>query len=146
MTKNKEGNVVLNDQNWKCISAEARDLVSKMVVKDPANRITAKDALMHPWFNIDHSGSCALSNAQENMKKYNDKNRFNMEKMKPEFSMVMCTPLLNSRFAGAQNSPLQTGNGGNRNPFLGKSPMLSSKPLHGEQKEEDGKVCEHKIN
>lgn len=126
-----------NEQYWKFISPEAKDLVSRMVIKDPALRISAKDALQHPWINSDHSGSCILSTAQENMKKYNDKNRFNMEKIKPEFSMVMCTPILNSKFAG-QQSPLQAPKTGYRNPFFGQSPMLQSTPL--EAKEEIKKV------
>ena len=28
----------------------AKDLVQKLLVEDPSQRITAKDALLHPWF------------------------------------------------------------------------------------------------
>ena len=28
----------------------AKDLVQKLLVEDPNQRITAKDALLHPWF------------------------------------------------------------------------------------------------
>lgn len=88
------------------ISPEARDIVSKMITINPNERISAKDALEHRWFQIDHSGSNPLSSAQENMEKYSHKHRFNMEKIKPEFSMVMCTPLLNAR--ANQHSPINT--------------------------------------
>ena len=35
---------------WSHISNEGKDLVHRMVEKDPAIRISAKDALNHPWF------------------------------------------------------------------------------------------------
>ena len=31
-------------------SADARDFVAKCLVSDPAGRLTAKQALLHPWF------------------------------------------------------------------------------------------------
>jgi serine/threonine protein kinase len=34
---------------WAGISADARDLVARMLERDPAARITAADALQHPW-------------------------------------------------------------------------------------------------
>ena len=120
--KNKEGTVVFEELAWKPLSPEARDLATKMVAKNPEERLTAKDALMHPWFKSEHAGSIVLLTALENMKKYNDKNRFNMEKIKPEFSMVTCTPLLRSRGPDSgQNSP-----SGLPNPFIAQSPQVAS--------------------
>jgi calcium-dependent protein kinase len=34
---------------WPRLSPDARDLVSKMMDRDPAKRITARAALLHPW-------------------------------------------------------------------------------------------------
>ena len=76
-----------------------------MVAKDPKNRLTASEVLRHPWFTMKHTKLVILTNAQENIKKYQNTNRFNLSKIKPEFSMVTCTPLLNSRFSG-KDSPL----------------------------------------
>ena len=36
--------------DWNTISDSAKDLVSKMLEKDPAQRINANDCLQHPWF------------------------------------------------------------------------------------------------
>lgn len=35
---------------WHYVDADFRDLVSKMTNLDPAKRITAREALEHPWF------------------------------------------------------------------------------------------------
>lgn len=37
---------------WKGISVEAKDLVSNLLHADPRKRLTADQALQHPWFNI----------------------------------------------------------------------------------------------
>lgn len=106
LENNKKGMVDLTGSHWQFVSAEAKDLVSKLVAKDPALRYSAEEALKHPWFECAHSKRAVLSNAQENMRKYSsDERRFNVGSIKPEFSMVTCTPLLQSRFAG-KDSPL----------------------------------------
>lgn len=40
--------------DWGAVSPEAKDLVSKMLEKDPAKRITAETCQDHPWFKINH--------------------------------------------------------------------------------------------
>ena len=125
LLKNREGTVSLSQSHWGFVSPEAKDLVSKMVAKDPQNRCSACEALQHPWFSLEHTSTSMLSNAQENMRKYHNKqneNRFNVSKIKPEFSMVTCTPLLNSRFAG-QDSPLIVPRGSSKD-VAGQSPVL----------------------
>jgi serine/threonine protein kinase len=37
-------------QRWDYVEPELRDLVGKMTNLDPVKRITAKEALQHPWF------------------------------------------------------------------------------------------------
>ena len=36
--------------DWKNRSQELQDLVAQMLVIDPSNRISAAEALQHPWF------------------------------------------------------------------------------------------------
>ena len=38
---------------WQKITTEAFDLVKKMLTENPADRISAEEALLHPWFNLD---------------------------------------------------------------------------------------------
>ncbi len=35
---------------WKTVSPECRDLIQAMLTRDPAQRITAEDAMQHAWF------------------------------------------------------------------------------------------------
>jgi len=35
---------------WQTFSASAKDLISKLLMKNPAERLTAVEALQHPWF------------------------------------------------------------------------------------------------
>lgn len=42
-------------EDWTRVSDEAKDLISKMLQKDPTKRICAVDALNHSWFAITHS-------------------------------------------------------------------------------------------
>ena len=107
LSNNKKGIIDYTESCWESVSSEAKDLVVKMVAIDPNERCTATEALSHKWFSLDHTNSALLSNAQINMKKYNKdcENRFNVSRIKPEFSMITCTPLLNSRFSG-KDSPL----------------------------------------
>ncbi|KAK6256916.1 hypothetical protein QUC31_000375 [Theobroma cacao] len=44
-----EGNLDLKSQPWPSISDAAKDLLRKMLARDPQRRITASQALEHPW-------------------------------------------------------------------------------------------------
>jgi len=51
LVKNKKCEIEYPAKYWSKISEKAKDLVSKMLEKDPKDRITTKDALNHSWFN-----------------------------------------------------------------------------------------------
>ena len=44
-----KGKFDFKGENWEYISAEAKDLISKMLTYDPKKRIDAKNVLSHPW-------------------------------------------------------------------------------------------------
>jgi serine/threonine protein kinase len=46
---NKAARVEFTEADWAGISMEARDMVTKMMHPDPAQRLDAKAALAHPW-------------------------------------------------------------------------------------------------
>lgn len=47
-----KGEFSMDGQEWELISNEAKDLISKMLTLDIEKRISAADALEHPWFHI----------------------------------------------------------------------------------------------
>jgi serine/threonine protein kinase len=46
---NKKADIDFPEADWKGASDDARDLVLKMTKADPRERLTAKEALQHPW-------------------------------------------------------------------------------------------------
>lgn len=45
----KAGKYTFNEQDWKGVSSEAKDLVRKLMAFDPHQRLSAEQALNHPW-------------------------------------------------------------------------------------------------
>jgi calcium-dependent protein kinase len=50
IAKVTEGKYNMRNQDWSKISNEAKDLVKQLLTYDPKERISAKEALSHPWF------------------------------------------------------------------------------------------------
>ena len=46
----KEGELEFQDEDWSHVSKQAKDLVTELLRYDYKERISAKDALKHPWF------------------------------------------------------------------------------------------------
>ena len=44
-------------EDWTEISSEAKDLITRMLEKDPSGRITVNDAMKHHWFSISEDQS-----------------------------------------------------------------------------------------
>lgn len=60
--KIKKGNYDADDPIWENISADAKDVVAKLLTVDSARRLSAEEALNHPWvqgkcFKDDKEGS-----------------------------------------------------------------------------------------
>lgn len=57
---------------WKHVSGAAKDLISKLLEMDPNKRISAADAMSHPWFQIRKStnNEIDLTGSLSNMKKF----------------------------------------------------------------------------
>jgi serine/threonine protein kinase len=46
---NTRANVDFPKKYWGSISSDAKDLVQRMLRADPGDRLSAKEALQHPW-------------------------------------------------------------------------------------------------
>ncbi len=49
MVRRTKENQKIIEEVWKSISSEAKDLIKKLLTQKPGNRISAQDALQHPW-------------------------------------------------------------------------------------------------
>ena len=52
LSKVKKGKFDLTKYPWGVISNEAKDLIKKLIEIDPTKRLSAEDALQHPWFEL----------------------------------------------------------------------------------------------
>merc|ERR1711983_590288 len=60
-----KGDVHFDDQYWHHVSREAKALVLLLLQVEPDNRLTAKDALRHPWFSQLDACKLASNELQE---------------------------------------------------------------------------------
>ena len=57
LDKNMRCDYQFSDRQWENISETAKDLVLKLLKESPDERITASDALLHPWFSQENNGN-----------------------------------------------------------------------------------------
>jgi calcium/calmodulin-dependent protein kinase I len=72
----KTGHYTFDSHNWKCVSAEAKDLIRKMLVVNTGERWTCKQLLEHPWFSIAELPATNLNSALVELKKFNARRKF----------------------------------------------------------------------
>ncbi|KXJ07736.1 calcium/calmodulin-dependent protein kinase type IV [Exaiptasia diaphana] len=60
---------------WDEVSDSAKDLVSKLIVLDPSKRLSAKQALQHPWVKGDNAKREDMEKAREKLKEFNAKRK-----------------------------------------------------------------------
>lgn len=108
LKKNMESNIEFDDAVWQEVSSEARDLTQRLLEKDPCSRISAKEALAHPWFTLEFAGPNSLSLAEDKVKKYCGRGYFDVEGIKPDFSAVKFCPVENLRDESSTDKSLES--------------------------------------
>ncbi|CAD8175812.1 unnamed protein product [Paramecium octaurelia] len=68
--KIQKGTFEFNDTEWRSISQEAKDLITKMLKFDPQQRITAQQALQDPWIQSKAPSNPVQPNALNNLKNF----------------------------------------------------------------------------
>ena len=61
--------IPFDDSAWNVLSHSAKDLVTKLLNKDPRTRITAAEALAHPWF-TETPYPLSMTRAKEKLKSF----------------------------------------------------------------------------
>ena len=65
-----------DDKYWKHISADAKNFIEMLLTVNPKQRLTAQEALLHPWLYLDHVGTDhQLSDNLERLQKFNLKRK-----------------------------------------------------------------------
>ncbi|XP_002736839.1 calcium/calmodulin-dependent protein kinase type IV-like [Saccoglossus kowalevskii] len=81
---------------WDDVSLNAKDLIMKLLVLDPKKRLTAKEALRHPWVLGNAAKFSHMENTQENLKEFNAK-----RKLKAATQAIMIATKLGFEFTSA---------------------------------------------
>jgi serine/threonine protein kinase len=85
------------DPYWTEVSADAKDLVNKLLVVDPKKRLTAAEILKHPWMVTSSANAANLTHLRDNLKAYNARRRF-----RSAIRAVQLTTLIkNKKFNGS---------------------------------------------
>jgi serine/threonine protein kinase len=45
-----EDDVIFDRETWKNYSAESKDIISRLLIKNPEKRITLQEVIDHKWF------------------------------------------------------------------------------------------------
>merc|ERR1711974_581168 len=65
----QDGHFDFPETEWREISLEAKDLISKLLVKDPRKRLSAEQVLEHPW--VKFGGPSRVLVTPQNIKRNN---------------------------------------------------------------------------
>lgn len=78
----EKGKYSMDGEEWKTISKEAKDLISKLLKYNPKDRISAQESLDHPWIrnntkllDLDDKNITQLAPNLQNIKKFNSRHK-----------------------------------------------------------------------
>jgi len=75
LQKVKKAKFRFDEEDWSKISEDAKDLIRKMLVKDPSERISAAEALKHPWMTKNAAVNPLNTKAINNLTQFRSKNK-----------------------------------------------------------------------
>jgi calcium/calmodulin-dependent protein kinase I len=73
------GSYEFHSPYWDNISTEAKDLIKKLLVVNPTERITAKQALKHEWFRVKSSSKKLHKDFKSELSRHNSKRKSMLE-------------------------------------------------------------------
>ncbi|GAM29199.1 hypothetical protein SAMD00019534_123750 [Acytostelium subglobosum LB1] len=77
-----EGNFDYPAEYWGHITPAAKDFINHLLVVDVNSRLTAKDALTHPWLNSTNAPTTALTGVHDKMKEFNAERQKTLTKLR----------------------------------------------------------------
>ena len=99
-----EAKLVFDSPVWIRVTKQAKDLISKLIVKEPEKRLTAAQALQHPWFEMFGKEEDKLERTIElstvrNIRNYKKLPAFKKEVMRVFFSLMTEDDFLKEKHA-----------------------------------------------
>lgn len=131
------GKYEFNDDDWDDVSDDAKDLVRRLLVLNPDERISASEAIRHPWLKAsrDRLGSNMLQGTSQRLKTFN-------ARMKLRSAMIAVdwiSSLKRMSWLSSRNlSEAPTENGGSFKP----NPMLMARMAKSKEERESKKQDE----
>uniref|UniRef100_K3WM37 Protein kinase domain-containing protein n=1 Tax=Globisporangium ultimum (strain ATCC 200006 / CBS 805.95 / DAOM BR144) TaxID=431595 RepID=K3WM37_GLOUD len=102
--KIKKGKYQFDSPYWDHVSDEAKDLISKMLVVNPAERATVGQLLEHRWVTGAEVATVQLTSALEELRRFNARRKF-----KAAVSTVQATIALNKTFSKSKSTSSDDG-------------------------------------
>ena len=98
-----EAKLLFDAPIWQRVTKQAKDLIQKLIVKQPENRLTAAQALQHPWF----QSYCQVPDLEkkiemktiQNLRNYKKLPAFKKEVMRVVFSLMTEDEILKEKNA-----------------------------------------------
>ena len=78
----KQGHYNFDAPAWQQISNEAKDLINRLLVVEPDNRISPEEIRNHPWITGDYKKVCSNLNVLNKMREWNTKRKINLDQWK----------------------------------------------------------------
>jgi len=97
----KKGEYDFPDPYWTDISAEAKDMVSRLLTVNPKKRITAEGVLQHPWITGQASDKAFGSSHNERLKQLQAR-----RKLRRGVQMIMAVNKFSAMFRDASGAPV----------------------------------------
>jgi calcium-dependent protein kinase len=81
--KIKAGDYTMKPERWDCISSEAKDFIQSLLKMDPASRLSAQQALEHPWIaSVPTLLQSGLAQAAQSLHKFSRVSKFRQNCMR----------------------------------------------------------------
>jgi len=128
-----EGKFEYPSPHWDSVSASAKDLINKLLVLDPKKRMTAADALKHPWVKGHEVSADTLSSAITELKKFNAKRKWKGAILATVAMNRLSAKLKQLHLNSSHHENLEHAGGGGMTGLLAKL-----KAAHGKDEKKDG--------
>lgn len=104
----KSASFEYDPEDWGHISAQAKDLIDKLLVVQPSQRLTCKQVLKHPWVVAGDLSTSDMGHMKSNLAKFNARRKLKAS-MNTVRSTVRMRMLMGAKSASRSETPTASG-------------------------------------